>query len=387
MALPNTNISVAMVKAELGAATNDVGQLCIHPNINKWSKWKPVKHSSLTPITQAELASVNFGITPPTPSNDYTTVMDTKWGYLKPTGGLSSPYRLTDFINYNKTAGAIAYVPDTLYIDKSIITSREISLLVNISGTDFLIGLNDFIGDVGAYYYGAVIEERTNRYIITSDKTLANGGFSFTLDFTQSPFNLLWENYTIRHLLISRPSTTIQTLGNFGAAYYMPIPTADGDSNFTDMTVSTSPSSGDLSVNFTHVGVSELANYPISNYQSIDGPSLQTSGALYLKAQLTNSTNSSKIFQYPDEIGIAPTFFGDTYRGPIQIYYQGVLQTNAQISVPASTTIELVMGNTNLLNRKNNDIATPPAGVNIFPIINIYRNNYRLTGVSLKLNS
>ena len=41
MALPS-NISVAMVKAELGASTNDVGQLCIHPNING-GKWKPVR--------------------------------------------------------------------------------------------------------------------------------------------------------------------------------------------------------------------------------------------------------------------------------------------------------------------------------------------------------
>lgn len=38
MALPNTNLSVAMVRKELGAATNNVEQLCIHPNINMWSK-------------------------------------------------------------------------------------------------------------------------------------------------------------------------------------------------------------------------------------------------------------------------------------------------------------------------------------------------------------
>ena len=38
MALPKSNASVAMVKSELGAATNKVGQLCIHPNVNKWSK-------------------------------------------------------------------------------------------------------------------------------------------------------------------------------------------------------------------------------------------------------------------------------------------------------------------------------------------------------------
>jgi hypothetical protein len=385
-ALPSTGITTSMVASAIGAATNDVGRLCTHPNVNKWSKWKPVRFNSVSPITQAQLASVNFGITPPTPSNDYTTVMDTKWGYSRPTGGLSSPYRLSDFRNYNKTAGAIAYVPETLHIDKSITTSREIALLMNISGTDFLIGLNDFIGDIGDYYYGAIIEERANRYIITSDKTLANGGSSFTLDFTQSPFNLLWENYTIRHLLISRPSPTIQTLGSFGAAYYMSIPTADGDVNFTKMTVSLAPPN-EIDMSFTHVGVNQSANLPISNYQSIDGASLQTSGALYLRAQLKNNTSSTKVFQYPNEIEISPTFFGDTYRGGINIYKDGVLQTGAQISIPASSTIELVMGNTNLINRENGIVASPPAGIEIFPVINLYRNNYRISGTSLKLKS
>ena len=388
MALPNTNISVAMVKSELGAATNDVGRLCIHPNINKWSKWKPIRYSSLTPITQGDLADTNFGLKLPDPKTDYTEVMDVKWGYLKPTGGLSSPYRLSDFRNYNKTAEPIAYVPNPegIHINKSTITSRDISLLMNTSGSDFLIGLNDFIEDIGGYYYGAVIEERTNRYIITSDKTLAEGGFYFTLDFTQAPFDTLWEDYTIRHLLISRPSTTIQTLGSFGAAYYISIPTADGEVNFTEMTVSlTSPNT--IGITFSHVGVSELANYPISDYQSIDGQSFQTSGGLFLKAQLTNYTNSTKIFQYPNEIGISPTFFGDTYRGGVQVYHQGVLKTDAQIEVPPFTTIELVMGNTNLINRQNNNIATPPTGVEVFPVINLYRNNYRISGTSLKLIS
>ena len=42
MTLPNSNISVAMVRNKLGARTNDVGRLCNHPNINRWSKYKPI---------------------------------------------------------------------------------------------------------------------------------------------------------------------------------------------------------------------------------------------------------------------------------------------------------------------------------------------------------
>lgn len=95
MALPSSNISVAMVKAELGAATNDVGQLCIHPNINKWSKWKPVRHSSVNPITEAQLEGTGCGL-------NRTGMYEIE--YLKPTGGTTSPYRLGDFRNYNHAA-------------------------------------------------------------------------------------------------------------------------------------------------------------------------------------------------------------------------------------------------------------------------------------------
>lgn len=35
-ALPNTGISVSMVKAAIGAGTNDVGALFLHPNVNEW---------------------------------------------------------------------------------------------------------------------------------------------------------------------------------------------------------------------------------------------------------------------------------------------------------------------------------------------------------------
>lgn len=35
-ALPNTGISISMVKAAIGAGTNDLGALFLHPNVNEW---------------------------------------------------------------------------------------------------------------------------------------------------------------------------------------------------------------------------------------------------------------------------------------------------------------------------------------------------------------
>jgi len=101
MALPNSNISVAMVKSELGAATNDVGQLCIHPNINKWSRWKPVKLDNLTSGRNHPTLGT---IIPSTINQIILSKKDEFWEYEKPTGGASSPYRLGDFREYEHTA-------------------------------------------------------------------------------------------------------------------------------------------------------------------------------------------------------------------------------------------------------------------------------------------
>lgn len=105
-ALPSSNISVTMVKQAIGSGSNDVGTLCTHPNINKWSKWKPVSFNKPSGITLTELQSIKFGmvlITSNTPSNLLSAINNNGYDvkYQKPTGGASSPYRLGDFRNYH----------------------------------------------------------------------------------------------------------------------------------------------------------------------------------------------------------------------------------------------------------------------------------------------
>lgn len=110
MALPNSNISTSLVGTTLGTSSRDVGALCVHQNVNKWSKWKPVKYQSVVGLTDEQLKSINCGMIIPS----FTTVAalidyynnnpDLKWEYNKPTGGATSPYRLGDFRNYEHSA-------------------------------------------------------------------------------------------------------------------------------------------------------------------------------------------------------------------------------------------------------------------------------------------
>ena len=141
MALPNTNISVAMVKAELGAATNDVGQLCIHPNINKWSKWKPVRLNKLTGVTELDIISTEYGLVIDEERDDMGSVDGwLNWHHDKPGGGLVNEfYRLGDFRNYNHNAGP-KYVFDLKKTSFNLPDDRNIS--INLLSSNYEIDLS-----------------------------------------------------------------------------------------------------------------------------------------------------------------------------------------------------------------------------------------------------
>ena len=109
MALPSDKINTSLVKTTIGASTNDVGGLCVHPSVNKWSKWKPVRWNKVDGITLANLEAINYGIS----YSSYANIDAVKqayqsgtdgWVYQKPRGGALEPYRLGDFRNYEHSA-------------------------------------------------------------------------------------------------------------------------------------------------------------------------------------------------------------------------------------------------------------------------------------------
>ena len=81
MALPTTGISTSLVRTEISAGSNDVKGTSLYTlNINKWSRWKPVSKAKITGLTDSDLQSVNFGLTPPSSSTNYASVVGgVKW--------------------------------------------------------------------------------------------------------------------------------------------------------------------------------------------------------------------------------------------------------------------------------------------------------------------
>ena len=108
MALGTTNISTDLVGTTLGTSSRDVGTLCKHPSVNRFSRWKPYSiPNKLDGLTDGLIKSINFGMNPTTitigqiPTSKSVENSSFIWGqWQAPTGGINSPFRLGDFRNY-----------------------------------------------------------------------------------------------------------------------------------------------------------------------------------------------------------------------------------------------------------------------------------------------
>lgn len=116
-ALPNTGITTSMVANAIGAASNDVGTLCSHSNVNKWAKHKPIEYNKVTGLSEQDFINANYGLSAQEDSQIKTyqwcntgtlaaLIYPSEWVYNKPQGGSSSPYRLGDFREYNHYAAS-----------------------------------------------------------------------------------------------------------------------------------------------------------------------------------------------------------------------------------------------------------------------------------------
>lgn len=108
--ISETNISYSDVKSAIGASSNDIGTLCKHSGINKWSAHKPISVKANS-LGINDMKNYNYGLTPVTGALSFIiTAMKSastrNWVYTKPSGGENSPYRIGDFRLYNSQAGS-----------------------------------------------------------------------------------------------------------------------------------------------------------------------------------------------------------------------------------------------------------------------------------------
>lgn len=212
MALPNTNISTTLVGQTLGTSSRDVGTLCTHPNINKWSKWKPVRWNKVDGITPANLEAINYGLS----YNHYenidavTTAYATSeevMTYAKPRGRLyNEPYRLGDFRNYEHSSIqpiAGAFVTQRAQNIEGGQTSITGGVFVNGSPKTGEIGWAD-LGMGSRKLAMALYDGNTLVKTAVADNA---GDMTVTMD-TRSPLPVLAAKTYIAYLFFTNPAGT-----------------------------------------------------------------------------------------------------------------------------------------------------------------------------------
>lgn len=172
-------VDEADVGIVLGNSSRDTGTLCKASNINKWAKRKPVSFpNQLYKLTDEQLKGINYGLSVPTTITllnlqtlydnlsgaNGESLLDAAYSYTKPSGiTLASPFRLLDFEGYYHGAEAPISVPTSVTDENghfkvkvkktaSQNPSYQFSFIMNISGSESVIGLTDLSDTFQDYY-------------------------------------------------------------------------------------------------------------------------------------------------------------------------------------------------------------------------------------------
>lgn len=201
MALQTTGISISAVKTALGASSNKLSDLCKHPNINKWSKYKPISLPYITTdgITDWYLGSDGkCGMTIPVYTYEGaitapgTFLYDLKnhsvnWTYNPPTGGVLSPYRLGDFRGYNQDAIHPISVDESasIFLNSPGDWFRLFVGMEITPGNSSNLSLEDIEHNsipMSDFYLGVMLHKYDNYYAATASYTLGQGDYYVQFD-------------------------------------------------------------------------------------------------------------------------------------------------------------------------------------------------------------
>lgn len=208
---PYKGVSYDDVQAVLGITSKyDIGGLIANGDINKWSKYKPVKNQGVDFASQRESdytwkSSATWwkaydgqcGLTFTTESNLGTNTVASSgflydlrngnlgWGYGKPTGGVSQyPYRLFDFLQYYHYAPKpVVGVFDNLRLYNSGHLTVQLDENRGDSSSVQLSDLTISNSPVGGWYVGILIYRSASQFTFAFSENTIGGTGSLDVEF------------------------------------------------------------------------------------------------------------------------------------------------------------------------------------------------------------
>ena len=189
-------VSIEDVKTAIVASSRDLGTLCqyhsesggVQTGINKWAKYKPVIYANaVTQLTDAQFASVNYGLTAPSAKINVPSTMTDSWPYHVPTGTMAAPFRLTDFYHYSHRANNP--IRENGNFAPSMYFTNDVTFYFLPSGIAdaYAISVNDLTA-LSSYYPAVYITFTYNSQnfaqLITASNTFGNNGATVTIPRT-----------------------------------------------------------------------------------------------------------------------------------------------------------------------------------------------------------
>lgn len=309
-------VSIADVQQAVGNSSGDLGTLILNGTINKFARYKPVKYPTVGLITDANRQSVGHGIILPdtlvVSAMDASNVADAAandWGYDRPAGGLSSPYRLADFADYDVNAVPpiqACYPKDGWTVSRGKQLSVKFDLdpsdsYYNLQSYDLLAGALDlnackFVG-VLVDYNGNQLQLSTSEFILDSGELQGD-----TLLFNFANRSAAWYSLYIciyrlvdnRYELIPLPKQ-----GSYNPAEFKVRCTDDAEAEGGGIGGSTTEEM------FNNVFFSSTLNGDYKTaWVSTDAGTgeycLVSQGSLYVKMNITNGSNAAKTINRSD---------------------------------------------------------------------------------------
>lgn len=212
------------ISAVLGITATDLATICKSGVINMWAKKKPEGVASglqtmpIGILTDAQRALNGYGIRT-LYQNGYGSLsglvsdlrsnsVGAMFEYIKPSGGINSPYRLTDFNGYYHGARAPIWNPYTqnTVLDVSSQNTLQLYYYTNVNGSEQELGLKDlrFTQDFNTfadYYFGILMWDESSYYGATQEHVMGSSwqeGLDVTLQGVPQPSG----SYTYTYHLI-----------------------------------------------------------------------------------------------------------------------------------------------------------------------------------------
>ena len=191
-------VSIYDIQKFFGRTSPDLGTLITEVNINKWAKYKPVILNVLDTVAQQTNGAWkdtatwwrgtngNCGITY-TSYTDFDSLIASidshaaNWLYTPPSGGLTAPFRLIDFMQYNHSSP-----PPITSVVSSDAVMKSSNKMTIMAGKSIAAGDNLTLPDIGglsSYFLTvAVYDESTFKFAFGD--SLSFGNYADVSDIT-----------------------------------------------------------------------------------------------------------------------------------------------------------------------------------------------------------